>query len=586
MGEQGRIRLLNANKGVTNTDHGKSFYKEIIDVTDYIYNSLADHCGKYALNSLIIEEYGLGANNNNVFTTDGITILSFMELLSPLQEYIKDQMSYIGSRVDNAAGDGTTTSMMLAAKFTNYFFKHILSKKMNIKERYDYLNNIKCKLDLIRNDLENYKLTVDKLAKYSGQNKSETKGNIAFIQSMLVSKGNVGLSSCMREIYSILPDEMNSSFYKEVNEHETDYKFKTKYPEYEVTCKVILTSLDVLNRKLGTEYVAEGADLIVSSVTMSQGLNEYDILDTHLSKRTKPTVVLYHEISPEIIQKWNSLSTKELPIVLIKYVDGDVYGKTEPILLRAAATAAGKNTIDRVEKIEEAIIPNVNIRIRGGYVFIGNLYEVDETTKLNVRYDENDNESEYMQLVQEIRDVIHGLKNEYMLPNENAHAEHVAALRAMVSAKTPILSVGGKTVDVHESLSIVKDVLGSVTSTMEEGFIVDGNALLYHLSTKHDLKIFSDAMFDVIKVILRIPKRQVKQIRKKYDKEYQPGRYANIDYFDTGGELFEDFSYHESIIHPYRLYKELLDRIEEVLMKLMATERVIVPGTANTHKKG
>ena len=58
-----------------------------------------------------------GKCETNVFTKDGRNIINSMNFVSPIEEIFKEMMVHIASRVDNKAGDGTTSSMYLAARF-------------------------------------------------------------------------------------------------------------------------------------------------------------------------------------------------------------------------------------------------------------------------------------------------------------------------------------------------------------------------------------------------------------------------------------------------------------------------------------
>ena len=110
--------VVNTNFDTTNIVSMEESLPQILHTLQRCQNILKDHCGPQSGYAMLVNNMSAGINfEPNVFTRDGIKILSSIEFLSPLERYIKDLLTYVGTRVDNTAKDGTTTSMLFSALF-------------------------------------------------------------------------------------------------------------------------------------------------------------------------------------------------------------------------------------------------------------------------------------------------------------------------------------------------------------------------------------------------------------------------------------------------------------------------------------
>ena len=101
--------IVNANIGVTNILESNDIYTIMLDTFTDIVRVLSDHCGPYGKFAMITSATNRVAEP--VFTKDGIGIVRAMEYMSVMQEYVRNTLAYMGSRVETAAGDGTTSSI-------------------------------------------------------------------------------------------------------------------------------------------------------------------------------------------------------------------------------------------------------------------------------------------------------------------------------------------------------------------------------------------------------------------------------------------------------------------------------------------
>jgi chaperonin GroEL (HSP60 family) len=105
--------ILDANIGLTNRIEHDDICEIMINTFNDIAEVLSDHCGPYGQFAMITTPNNKVAEP--VFTKDGIGIVRAMEYMSPMEEFVRTTLAYIGSRIETAAGDGTTSSMIICA---------------------------------------------------------------------------------------------------------------------------------------------------------------------------------------------------------------------------------------------------------------------------------------------------------------------------------------------------------------------------------------------------------------------------------------------------------------------------------------
>jgi len=164
----GDLKKLFAHRHVTNTVSGKQMSDIIVHTCDNIIEVLSSHCGLYAKHAMLIIDQGMDSFNPSIFTKDGIDILNAIEYISPIQNYIKSIVGYVGTRVDSVAHDGTTTSMILTAMLIRNIYAN------PIKSPDEFVTEMNSLLEY----LEECKYTVESASEVLGLSKQKTVGQI------------------------------------------------------------------------------------------------------------------------------------------------------------------------------------------------------------------------------------------------------------------------------------------------------------------------------------------------------------------------------------------------------------------------
>ena len=142
--------VIDANKGVTNVLESETIHTDLANVYDKIYNTLKAHFGPYSKFAVLIDPSDVLADP--VFTTDGINIVRAIEFASPMEEEVKKMVAYIGTRMETAVGDGTTSAMMFTCAVLKKLMTHLYS---NEYEHFS-LNELRREYDNIVAHIERY----------------------------------------------------------------------------------------------------------------------------------------------------------------------------------------------------------------------------------------------------------------------------------------------------------------------------------------------------------------------------------------------------------------------------------------------
>lgn len=252
--------VINTNLGLTNVIGIDDSEDIILETLETCRNILFSHCGPHARYAMLLNGYTAGEKfEPSVFTRDGIRLLSAVEFVSPIERYIQDLITYIGGRVDNFAKDGTTTSMLITAKF----IQEVLSERCKFDgvSTVDVTRCINKYFTDLNKDINKYKFTVEKIAElinfdYSEADLIKAASMVAYMQALSSSGGNIQLAECVREIFASSPKMAWDFISYQNNPKESDVPYSVYTPEYDIKFKASLAtaSSNIFNKALGTEY--------------------------------------------------------------------------------------------------------------------------------------------------------------------------------------------------------------------------------------------------------------------------------------------------------------------------------------------
>jgi hypothetical protein len=634
---------------VTNTLSGSAFYTHVIDTCQQIYDVLTDHCGPLATDALIVQNNdgrNLKDANHAIFTKDGINIVRSIQFISPLQTNIQNLIAYVGSRVDSRSHDGTTTAMLLFSGLVKYYFALCLQtvEKGDLLDHHRLRRDLSDTLDHMKEHLEQAVITVDQFAKDFAMERHLAVRHIAHYQAMLSSKGDHELSDAIVEVVETLPVELYGLFTVQQSKLETNRRFTVLHDDYDVMINAQI-GLDLMNHRLGTEYLSEACDLVVSEDDLVRGNPALEIIEMFVGQArdgllTRDLVIITKSIDATllgIISNYNRVN--DAKIVVFTYSTVTPYS-SRVLMLSAVMAMASVYPMQEhiIDSTRPFMIRDAKVHFRNRRLYLSNLYQKDGSL-YHPSFTDPQRFLPYTTMVRDIREhlesVISGRSRIETNNDKAMYEDYVEIYRRMISSDVRNLQISGMRHDTLAGRDVLQDAFGAVLSSLENGFVLDGYLKLF-LALNQTEGDTPAAFAQVIRKILEtVHKRDAETMTTMKDASpafLHQGSLGAWDGLDsqtrvktleipltsTRGWLSaprEDtvFAHHlqgvleaaesgidlkyynypvdgepeffmsgRPVIQPADGYRELFTRLEDLLPKLIATNRAIIPGTMNS----
>ena len=590
--------VINTNLGLNNVVSLNTSDDIIIDTLDTCKEILFSHCGPYARYAMLINGYTAGEKfEPSVFTRDGIRVLSAVEFVSPIERYIQDLLIYIGGRVDNYAKDGTTTSMLIAADF----IKEILS------ERYEFVGtstvevakSINDYFTELNKDLNTYKFTVEKVAEFINPDYTEADlikaaSAVAYMQALSSSGGNIQLAECVREIFASSPKMAWDFISYQNNPKESDVPYSVFVPEYDIKFKASLAtaSSNIFNKALGTEYEAEDVRcIIVSNGIVPEAFNTIEMMQyVNNYPSDQPLMIVSPSIDPSIIREIDKLNhQRTVPIAVWQYMtDMRIRNTGLDFELRIVNAICGCTPYEYRTDVSEKMSDKYTfvakrVHFFGGYIHIYDTAPKQEGTCLHPYYIDKNKATAYYNDLREAIEVQLDLYDNNARSDTQMRGYLVETLNRLACVHRPTLYVGGTVHDQVANADVVQDVLGAIMSSLKHGFCVNGVWSFFDIVREVNANRDGTVHQCLCRAIYSVWKHLYKKSTELY--QLDVGSYwnilhnepSNVEFFVADMDKFaKDNNY--PILHPVGIYTELLKRMNELAIKFMLTERIIIRG--------
>ena len=601
--------VVNTNMGLTNvvsitdTDSMKIINKTL----DTCTNILFGHCGPFARYSMLLNGFTAGENfEPSVFTRDGIRVLSAVEFVSPIERYIQELLTYIGGRVDNYAKDGTTTSMLITAKF----IKGILAAKDSFDKisTVDVAKSVNEYFTKLNKEIDTYKVTVEQIAslinhEYTESDLIKAASIVACMQALSSSGGNVQLAECVREIFANTP-KMAWDFISYRNSpKESETPYSVNIPDYDTKFKVALAiaGANIFNKGLGSEYEEENVRcIIVPSGIIANDFDTFGLMEyVNEYPSDEPLVIIAPSIDPSVIQSISKLNQdRRAPISVWQYMtDMRINNMALNYELQVALAICGGTPYRYRSALNEKMSDKYTfvakrVHFFGGYMHIYDTAPTAEGTCLHPYYIDKNVATEYYN---DLRTQIEG---QLELFENNARTDQrdrnflVETLNNLACVHRPTLYVGGT---VHEQVAnadVVQDVLGAIMSSLKHGFFVNGVwSFMDIVRAMGNVTLPKEAPTAILSTVHFCLQNAIDAVWNHlygdYTELYQldKGSYwnilcskpSNVSYFIEDMDSYIK-SNNYPILHPVGIYTELLKRINELAIKFALSEKIIVRG--------
>jgi len=608
--------VLNANLHKTNAVPFDEFAKIAITTLENINSLLLPLCGPSAIHDLVIYEHLGNEFVSNVFSNDGIHIIGSIEYLSPIQTFITEYIKYIATRVDRAAGDGTSTAIYLATNSIIIALKAVVearkkSQLLNDIDRVKSTNKasheIKEKFIKIISDMI---AGIDDCVIDLHELGADVRRKLIYRLAYTTSKGNDKLSRFAVELFDNLPEVLYEQTNYKRAQVETDDDFIIEYPDHDATIAVRPDSNTKFNRELFTELHHDSCDLLICP----HYLEDLNPLIEYIDSRTqRPLIILHNGANDaDMVRLTNHVNHNY--ITLCNYIIYHPTFQNNPIELLSLLAMASIDVTEwnTVDDYKNSVIKNVECDIKDMVLYIHNLFEKDHSSPLHPNYISKKN-ANYNKLVSELEHKIASFKVSHQQKDITRDiTEFTRIYRKMICSKMPVLTIGGSTIEHLANVNVVDDVNGSVSVAMRNGVIIDLiPKLLYVLELSCDSSVPSTHRQDRFLRWLTNP--YDKKVNQSQSMEHQfrdvLARFVKLNYpnLDTSIRC-NQFSHQTDmktllqvstrcyqsnvnidnvvVVQSYKAIKETLVRLLETVPKLIIADQVIVPnGVMNQPEK-
>ena len=617
--------VINTNFDTTNIVSMKDSLPRILTTLKSCRNVLFNHCGPQSRYAMLINNMSAGTNfEPNIFTRDGIRILSSVEFLSPLERYIKELLTYVGQRVDNIAKDGTTTSML----FADLFLDKMLTAGEEIHENlsfFDINEIIDDVFDRIKKHLETYTFTVESTAgqpEIDEETKIKTAGIIAYMQALSSSGGNHELAIAMKEIFEKSPSISWDFITYHHSIKETGKAFNVEVAESDFKIRCITGQENICNIELNTEYLENNVKVIVFTTPINDMGFKTDSLKKYLQDLSNdtPVVIISNSISGSLlnlINDLNSVRSKKITYwqYASEYKNSGVAYNYELIVLGAIAGIQPFDMDDDHDDLDEKlhVFTAEKVHYHDTYMEFFGIVQGAVESNLHPYYAHPETATKFY------AETRHNLEKQLALYKEGHKVDGRLSglfsemLNRLACIHRPQLRLGGPAHEQVANADVVQDVQGAIMSSLKHGFLINGpwslrtavvsarEEYLKSSTTKLGETIFN-SIIDSLKEITDFLIKENKfdsELDDYFNHTPSADKYINIldrhqdlrDYYDfvaevKAGDLENKKLLYTSypVLQPAMMTTELLKRIKELIIKFIFTNQIIVYGAVMVNK--
>lgn len=619
--------VLDANKGITNVLESDTIRTDLRRVYDKIFDTLAAHYGPFSKFAVIMDNNDYFADP--VFTKDGINIVRAIEFVSPMEDWAKKTIAYIGDKIEGAAGDGTTSAMMFSCAMLTAIHNNVPEEVLNkvsfdeLKEAWSYI------VDCANKYINEHTYTWQSLMENNKLTRYKAVYQIAYAQSYCSTHGNHELSSAVANLFASTPPEAwrYTTFQRKTYESEELFSVKCTEGQFELACEPIVKS--VYNMGMGSWLEYKDATLFILNDAIRYEGPALDKLKQILGKTTtEPVLLICHANIDNETYNWLiteirafQAADKHFAVFTCKV---DHPAMNDITMLRAVA---GDDPSDKL-KYDMTVVEHAYLKYTNNTLVIDGLYpeatgEADSEGTIiyehpyikDVKYDYFEH---MLSLLEEMQS---GFDKLTMTPTEKKQQSNYRRLyNKLRFSKQKTLVIGGNTYDNLALFDVVEDAMAAVSTALREGVVAGNNRSIYNMvdswsfvdnvakeesyplkCRRYLFKALKEAMSRIALIAFshirdidnRVDEdgilfaRHLKSDAKKVDYwmhhtiDFMKGKpIETINLFNTDTDTANDNIGALPIVQPANVDIALLKRFGEVALKFILTERIIMRGGA------
>ena len=594
--------ILDANLGLTNIIGEKEVNSIMVDTFTQIKDELSDHCGPYSKFAMLSDL--TNPTNVVIHTKDGINIVRHMHYASPMQEFIRKTLMYIGDKAEKTAGDATTASMIMTASAMEFLLQSEVLDNYTYSEivhQFDiFLNNISINID-------KNKYTIDGLVELLSDQeitKAEVIKFVSHSQAYTSSHGDKTLSNIIGDIFSIMPEETWNYIGCQRSRFETDTKLSIDWDNSQYSMDAEIFNDKALNKMSGTQYGVESADLIVFPYQISGNFFPLQTFKQYMSeyKNDKDLIiVLPNAADSSFYMELDNYAKLNNRITVFQYYNS--HG-TIPNL-EGLSLVCGFKKEYLSEKL--VLVHDVKCEFKYKRLYFNNLYEDMED---GIIHPEAKN-GYLKKVLDEIEKEIEIMSTEITGMESSKTVEMLKKYYLkLLLVKRPTITIGGNSHDNSILVDIVKDTLCAVCATLKHGFTFTQNVTLYGVLQNIKTDLPSDNSRDLHKILIEAFEHAIsayrnclfkhRKVKDSFNKKFNKDGvlfdfFLSVEANETIREYIKEFSITDFvkkqfqddgylIIQPGNVDAQLISRFGEVALKFLKSNKILVPNSVMMNK--
>jgi len=499
---------------------------------DTIANAVKTTLGPKGRNVAIAKTFG-----SQVVTKDGVTVAKEIEDKDPFKNVGVEMMKEASRRVNDLAGDGTTTVIVLAQAITNAGFKNVAagSNPIALKRGLDKGVEVVVKaLEKSAKKISN-KEEIAQVATISSNNDKELGDMIGDVFNKVGKDG-------------VITVEEAKGFLDEI-EYTEGMQFDQGY----------VSSYFVTDAET-QEAVMENPYVFVTDKKLSSLQEIQAIAEKVLAAADRPLVIIADDIENQALA---TLVVNKLRGTLnVVAVKAPGFGDRKKEMLRDIAVVTGAEYIsDEIGKTLES----VDLTDLGGAKKI--IIDKEKT----VIVEGSGKEADIKKRVAEIRAQIESSSSDY-------DKEKLQERLAKIAGGVAVIKVGAASeVEAKEKKQRVEDAINATRAAIEEGVVVGGGLALHNIKSSLDKVSLNDSDeqlgIEILKSVLSEPLKQIAQNAGKDGAVIASNCHGKIGYNAKTDEYVDMLE--TGIIDPVKVTRLALVNAASVGTMLITTEAVV-----------
>jgi chaperonin GroEL len=492
--------------------------------------------------NVIIEQI----QGNPISTKDGVTVAKAVELDDEIQNIGAQLVRQASIKTADQAGDGTTTSTLLAREIYKEGLKMISSNRNPIEIKRGIDKAVAITLDYIKDNLaENIKTEeqLKQVATISGNNDTEVGNLIA------TAMDKVGVDG----VVTIEESRTGETYLETVEGIQFNRGYKSPYF---VTDNKSMQA--VLNKPL----------ILITTERLQQVKELLPLLET-CSTQNKSLLIIAEDIDGEALS--TLVVNKMRGILNVTAVKAPEFGDRRKAVLEDIATLTGGVVVSkekgmRLDKLDTK--------------WLGKAKKVTVSKDYTTVIDAQGSAEAIEQRIEEIKSQIEDSKSPF-------EKETLQDRLAKFVGGVAMIFVGGHTeVELKEKKDRVEDALHATKAAIEEGIVPGGGIALlnasYNIACPEELKGDQKIGFDIVAEAITRPFKQILLNAGKTWEDIQAideaiNKNSEVKWqgYNPKTEEFVDM-FEQGIVDPFKVTRLALENAASVAGTLLTTEAIIV----------